>query len=948
MTRISSFVLSLIVLFAATAKASDCVGVWGDWLPCDGATCGGQSKQYRYYTVQIEAAGGQPCPAVNDQEEERACTVMCSDQNCVGAWQRGACKSDGKCGSDAGKATETFVVSKPQGPGGLACKAADGSVLQNGQTREVTCSAPIVPCQDCVGSFVDGPCVSDGVCNSNAGKMTQTYTITTQAETGGAACPHANGFKKTNVKCTAPVTPCQNCVGKWSAYTKCVSDGVCNSAAGKRSRTYTIVTPKEEGGQDCPHANGFVQESACECPNAEVTPCQNCEGSWSAYTTCKSNGKCGSSAGTRSRTFTVTKEAGEGGDACAKPNGFVETSACAAPVTPCQGCEGSWSDWSACKSDGVCSSDSGTRTRVFHVTKQGEPGGAKCEAKNGFVVKEQCSAPVTPCAPEDCVGTFGAFSHCKAVGCGTAQGTKSRSYTISKQAKFGGKECPHKAGFRETVDCECPTVEIQPCPVDGEGHWEAGPCVSAGKCSSDEGYITETYVVDVEAAHGGKKTPFKNGQKRKVRCSAPVTPCPPQHCVGSWKLGECQQSACGNAAGERTDVFKITKRARYGGKECLAKHGAKRVVDCECPTAEVRPCPVHCEGAWSAATKCKSAGKCSSAQGTSSRTYKIKVKAQHGGKACPHRDGEEATERCNDAPVTPCPPEDCVGKWVSRACIAPCGKTAGHQVEKFEISHQARYGGKVCEAAHGDKRTVPCTAKHVHCPVHCVGEYSAFTECKPLAECGSDAGRKSRTYTIKTPAAHGGRKCPRLDKQVETEDCKVPEGGWKPCPPVHCVGSWSAPTACEQTKCDATNGTNTQRFTVTVAAAHGGKECEARNGATRTNACHVAEETMKRCPVHCVGKWTDFTKCVPFECGCVAGKQQRTYRIETPAAFGGRLCPHDDESVHQRECDAKPEDVERCPNAYLDAPCVELDGVIGEAKNLRCKVEAVLAALESK
>ena len=94
------------------------------------------------------------------------------------------------------------------------------------------------------------------------------------------------------------------------------------------------------------------------------------------------------------------------------------------------------------------------------------------------------------------------------------------------------------------------------------------------------------------------------------------------------------------------------------------------------------------------------------------------------------------------------------------------------------------------------------------------------------------------------------------------------------------------------------------------------------------------------------GAWTEFSKCVPTDCGCPAGKQQRQFHVEVEAQFGGKKCAAKHLSVHERDCQADEKDIKRCPNALLDAPCEDLTEIVGEAKALRCKVSAILEALQ--
>merc|ERR1712000_420052 len=258
-------------------------------------------------------------------------------------------------------------------------------------------------------------------------------------------------------------------------------------------------------------------------------------------------------------------------------------------------------------------------------------------------------------------------------------------------------------------------------------------------------------------------------------------------------------------------------------------------------------------------------------------------------------------DACNTAPVTPCPPIPCVGQWHSDKCVnAKCGTTNGNQTQVFKVTQRAKYDGKSCEAEHNDKRVVQCESEHIPCPVDCVGKPSEWSKCKPNHKCGSTKGERSRTFEVSVAAAHGGVPCVREDHGVETEDCEVP---LVPCPPEPCIGGYSPPSACKQKECDNAIGVQTSVYRIEKRARYNGT-------------------------------------------GCPAAKQQRQFHVEVEAQFGGKKCAAKHLSVHERDCQADEKDIKRCPNALLDAPCEDLTEIVGEAKALRCKVSAILEALQ--
>jgi len=115
--------------------------------------------------------------------------------------------------------------------GGITCTRAGNNTL-----RIDLAANPV----SCVGAW-------SGCSNGN-----MTYTITTPASGGGAACPYQSG----------QVQPCAqavNCVGSW---------GACSATCGGGSQTYTITNPASGGGAACSYQSGQVQScntQACAC-----------------------------------------------------------------------------------------------------------------------------------------------------------------------------------------------------------------------------------------------------------------------------------------------------------------------------------------------------------------------------------------------------------------------------------------------------------------------------------------------------------------------------------------------------------------------------------------------------------------------------------------------------------------------------------------------------------
>ena len=301
------------------------------------------------------------------------------------------------------------------------------------------------------------------------------------------------------------------------------------------------------------------------------------------------------------------------------------------------------------------------------------------------------------------------------------------------------------------------------------------------------------------------------------------------------------------------------------------------------------PEPTHCVGKWGAWSSCSE--KCGA--GTRNSVFMISQFDRDAGLACEFSAGERKVEACK---VKDCP-VDCVGAYGAwGACSKSCG--AGVSVAIFAVTKKSAHGGVACHAV-GSRKTRACTVKA--CPVDCKGRYGTWSACSK--SCGS--GSQKKLFTIKHPAAHGGKACAAGDGNVQSQSCKL-----KDCPVKEdCVGSWTAwgsprgRGTCSKA-CGA--GLHSATYIVTKAAANGGRACPVANSATRVQSC-----TAKACAVDCVGAWSPFGTCSKT---CGTGYQVSRFKITTAAAHGGKACKTADKGAKSQACTVK-----ACPCA--GAPC---------------------------
>lgn len=229
-----------------------------------------------------------------------------------------------------------------------ACNPATQMMVGVTTVGAAVCGAqpPPTPVIDCVGNW--------GACSAACNGGTQTYTITTPASGGGAACPFATGATQA---CNTQACPV-NCVGSWQP---------CTQPCGGGTSTFVVTTPAANGGSACIANNGDVM--ACNTQACAIPV--DCAGTWSP---------CDTSTGTQ--IFTVTQAPQNGGAACP-----------ASPQNCTVNCVGGW---------GACAA--GVQTYTWSITPKN--GGTACAYVNGAT--SACAPPYVQSTPYlRCQNTLG-------------------------------------------------------------------------------------------------------------------------------------------------------------------------------------------------------------------------------------------------------------------------------------------------------------------------------------------------------------------------------------------------------------------------------------------------------------------------------------------------------------------------------------------------------------
>ena len=498
----------------------DCSGSWGDWSNCT-ATCGGGTTS-RSFTIRQKAQNGgrkDTCPLII--AETSRCNLNSCPVDCAGEWSAwGSCSVT--CGG--GSETRMYRVTMPAQYGGLAttCDAVDETV----ETQS---------------------------CNSNC--------------------------------CPSP------CVGAWGDWGACSAgcdglDAPGLPGGGEKSKTFAVTTPAACGGQECIALDGTaLRDGSVETVKCNTEKCEypvDCKGEWGPWSSLCSlpcdDGVSG--PGSRTRTYTVTEEAANGGSTatCAATDGFVQSGQCNVEWCPID-CSGSWSGWSSCSA--TCGLD-GLREQTYTVSQPAAHGGqtGTCDAADGVVAQERCNTQ--PC-PIDCVGTWTNWTACTEPLCGG--GTRTKTYAIEQFAQHGGRKDTCLSWMdlglggmfiSLAVTAQC---NMNPCPVDCAGEWSAW-----GSCSVTCGTGTRerTYSVTSPAQYGGLATTCAAVDDAVAAESCTLDPCPIP-CVGAWgDWGACTAECTGEVrlgglgegvSPQKTRVFAVTQPLLYGGQACVESDG---------------------------------------------------------------------------------------------------------------------------------------------------------------------------------------------------------------------------------------------------------------------------------------------------------------------------------------------------------------------------------------
>eukprot|EP01012_Entosiphon_sulcatum_P049575 TRINITY_DN6820_c0_g1_i6.p1 TRINITY_DN6820_c0_g1~~TRINITY_DN6820_c0_g1_i6.p1 ORF type:complete len:7637 (+),score=112.47 TRINITY_DN6820_c0_g1_i6:5459-28369(+) len=446
------------------------VSEWGEWGNCNATCAGGEQKRFR--TI-IKSASD--CPLL---EESRACNLQPCPINCVaGDWSTWASCSK-VCGGGTQFRTREIVTQAAYG--GIDCAShelsqqrdcnqqacpVDCSVSEWGEWSacSVTCGTGIqqrarsvvqVPAQGgtscptlletrhCTTTCAVDCVVEDwqpwSVCTKpcGTGNRTRIRYVSSAPSNGGAPCPALLESEECNsFPCSADCV-----VSDWSAWSTCSVP--CGT--GQQSRTRTVLSAAQDGGNACP---ALLEVTACEAGPCAQTGCV--VSAWSEWTNCTQ--ACAGGTVQRTRTIVSNPQ----GEVCP----FVsESRVCNEQPCPVNCVLSAWTVWSACSRD--CGS--GTRRRVRTVSVMPAHGGSPCEGTTEE--EERCNEQT--CSLDCVVSDWTEWSACSA---SCDAGTSFRSRKVLQAPVGNGSACP--TPLFESIVCN---AEPCPCIVSSWSVWS--PC----------------------------------------------------------------------------------------------------------------------------------------------------------------------------------------------------------------------------------------------------------------------------------------------------------------------------------------------------------------------------------------------------------------------------------------------------------------------------------------
>ena len=685
---------------------------------------------------------------------------------------------------------------------------------------------------------------------------------------------------------------CDDCINELSNWTDCNNnipgtDIICPSKTSAKGTCRQSRTLKFIKGKDCLLNNNFynnIDTNNNYIINQDVSynlcPVDCVVSEWS---------NCSATCGSGTRTRTIITPGMNGGNICPE---IIQT----CNTQPCIG-DCVVSEWSK------CSVDCGTGIQNRNIVEYPRSNGASCPD-----LVRNCN---TQLCPVDCSGNWTDWSTCNK-SCGT--GKISRTFKINNPVIGDGKGCEAKNGQVQQLDCN-----TQQCPVDCSGNWTDWSTCSK-PCAS--GIQSRTFNISTLPLYKGNECIYADKTTQLQSCNTQQCHI---DCSSNWTDWSSCDAVCsinsGTAYGKQSRTYRVNINAQYGGQVCETVDGAKSYKDCS-----YNNCRVDCSGNLSSWSTCangipgttitcpsrtSTTGTC-----TQSRTYNVAYDKQNGGVDCSsngtiYKSTDASTNRTvtQNISYNSCP-VDCSGNlssWSTCANGIPgttitCPSrtsTTGTctQSKTYNVAYDKQNGGTDCSSNGviykstdaSTNRTVTQNTSYNSCPVDCAGNFSSWSTCEngipgttitcPSRTSATGTCTQSRTYNVTYDKLNGGADCSSNGAIYKSTDASnirtvTQNTSYNSCPVDCAVSDWGG--------CSVSCGGGIQTRSVIRAVANGGNTCPVLSQSCNTQPC----------PINCSGYW--------YACqrgGCdsyTTQSQYQTYKISTPAAYGGNGCPYAD------------------------------------------------------
>ena len=258
-------------------------------------------------------------------------------KDCIVEWDN----NYGPCSASCGGGTQELGYKVLQNPEDGYWNGIFQNANQCPQKIKRACNEQPCPI-DCEGVWGPwSPCQKeDGTpAKCGGGKRSRSYNITQPAVRGyidgvltpGTACPHKHGDIQEEA---CNVKPCAiDCVGGWGNY------GSCNKDNGKKTRTYKVTTPAQDGYiYNTDEVMEYDQAKPCDYTHDQTMSIDcnvDCEYNWGAWNVNKNNG-------TQTRYPVISVDAKNGGVACPNSETKIANVDCVGKWVDNGECEDYW------------------------------------------------------------------------------------------------------------------------------------------------------------------------------------------------------------------------------------------------------------------------------------------------------------------------------------------------------------------------------------------------------------------------------------------------------------------------------------------------------------------------------------------------------------------------------------------------------------------------------